>query len=145
MRSNRAMFRLHCVKNKASLLFLAFKPGPKCHIWKNRIGKPTAVSAESHFACHALINASLAKLWKSFEDNGLSKMEPSNAACRARSSTSSFPTSPTWDGIHINFTSIPFWHRLQHNCLHWYTRGWVWCAILIDNIVPWLNSGYQWV
>jgi hypothetical protein len=52
------------------------------------------VPAESHFTCPALINAGLAKLWKPLEDNGLSKMEPSNAACRARSSTRSFPTSP---------------------------------------------------
>jgi hypothetical protein len=35
---------------------------------------------ESHFACHALINAGLAKLWKSLEDNGLPKMVPYNAA-----------------------------------------------------------------
>jgi hypothetical protein len=40
------------------------------------------------------INAGLAKLWKSLEDNGLSKMEPSNATCYARSSIISFSTSP---------------------------------------------------
>jgi hypothetical protein len=39
-----------------------------------------------------------------------------------------------WDGIHISFTSIPVSHRLQHNCLNSYTRGWVWCAIFPDNI-----------
>jgi hypothetical protein len=50
---------------------------------------------------------------------------PSNAAFHARSSNSSFPTSPTWDGIQIKFTSIRFWHRLHHNCLHSYTSGWV--------------------
>jgi hypothetical protein len=71
------------------------------------------VSTKSYFPCHALIN--LAKLWKSLEDNGLSKMVPSNAACCARTSTSSFPTSPRWNRIYINFTSISFWHRLQHN------------------------------
>jgi hypothetical protein len=32
---------------------------------------------ESHFACHALIKAGLAKLWKSLEDNSLPKMVPS--------------------------------------------------------------------
>jgi hypothetical protein len=56
-------------------------------------------------------------------------MEPSNAACRALSST-----GPTWDGVHINITSIPFWHRFQNNCLHSYTRGWVWWANFLDNI-----------
>jgi hypothetical protein len=53
------------------------------------------VSTDSYFACHALINAGLSKLWKSLEDYVLSKMEPSNAACRAHSSTSSFSTSLT--------------------------------------------------
>jgi hypothetical protein len=34
---------------------------------------------EFHFACHALINAAgLARLSKSLEDNGLSKMVPGN-------------------------------------------------------------------
>jgi hypothetical protein len=61
-------------------------------------------------------------------------MKPSNATWRAYSSTSAFPTSPTWDGMFINFTSILFWHRLQHNCLHLYTREWVWCAIFLDSI-----------
>jgi hypothetical protein len=42
-------------------------------------------------------------------------------ACHACSSTSLFPISPMWDGIHMNFTSFPFWHRFQHNCLHSYT------------------------
>jgi hypothetical protein len=39
------------------------------------------VSAESHFACYALISDGLAKIWKSLGDNILSKMEPSNATC----------------------------------------------------------------
>jgi hypothetical protein len=83
---------------------------------------------------HGLIIAGLAKLWKSLEGDGLSKVEPSNGAYHVRSPTSSFPTTLTWDGIHLNFTSIPFWHRLKHNCLHSYTRGWVWFAIFLDNI-----------
>jgi hypothetical protein len=53
------------------------------------------VSAESHFACYALINVGPVKLCKSLEDIGLSKMEPFITACHARSSTSSFLTSAT--------------------------------------------------
>jgi hypothetical protein len=74
---------------KPSLFLLALNSAPKCHIWKNSMNEPT-VPAESHFACHVLINAGQAKLWKSLEDNGLSKMEPSNATCCAHLSTS-FP------------------------------------------------------
>jgi hypothetical protein len=29
--------------DKPSLLLLALKPGPKCHIWKNRMGEPTSI------------------------------------------------------------------------------------------------------
>jgi hypothetical protein len=70
-KSNAQIKPLTQCKQTFSLLLLTLKPGLKCHIWKNRMGKP--VSAESHFACHDLINAGLAKLWKSLEDNGLSK------------------------------------------------------------------------
>jgi hypothetical protein len=75
------------------------------------------VSAEYHFACHALIKASLAKLWKSLKDNSPTKMVPYNVTCRAGSLTSSFPTSPTWDEININFTPIPFWLQHSFACL----------------------------
>jgi hypothetical protein len=56
-------------------------------------------------------------------DSGLSKMEPFNDAYRASPSTSSLPTNPTWDGIHISFTSIKSLIRSKHNCLHSYTSG----------------------
>jgi hypothetical protein len=42
------------------------------------------VSTESHFGCHALINAGLAKLWNSLEVNGLSKSTQLNSENTSR-------------------------------------------------------------
>jgi hypothetical protein len=56
--------------NGKTIPYMGFAPGTS----------GLAVSTESYFACHALINTGLAKLWKSLENNGLLKMVPSNAA-----------------------------------------------------------------
>jgi hypothetical protein len=99
--------------------------------WANR-----PVSAKSHFLCHSLNKSGLAKLWKSHGDSGLSKMEPFNDAYRSSPSTSSLLTNPTWDGIHISFTSIKSLIRTKHNCLPSYTDEFAtkffWTAYSLD-------------
>jgi hypothetical protein len=94
--------------------------------WANR-----PWSAESHFLCQFLNKTGLAKLWKSQGNSGLSKMEPFNdASCF---SIHQLVTHQPYRN-HISFTSMKSLIRSNHNCVHFYTSGWVRHEIRMDSI-----------
>jgi hypothetical protein len=113
------------------------------YFWPSNHGRVNLpVLTESNFACHALSSTPV-------QPNSGNR---SKIMVCWRWSLPMPPVVPAHRPVHVppiphetvsTSTSTQFRSGSGSNCLHLYTRGWVWCVIFLENILT-LNSGYQW-